>query len=72
MLVSFISAIGILGTPAEMYAFGTQFSMYVIAAGLGCVYGAFIFVPLFYPLKLTSSFEVRMYHATMQDLSMLL
>lgn len=40
-----------------MYAFGTQFSMYLIAAVLGSIYGAFIFVPLFYPLKLTSSFE---------------
>jgi hypothetical protein len=32
---------------------------YVIAATIGCFYGALIFVPLFYPLKLTSAFEVR-------------
>jgi len=57
MLVSFISAQGILGAPTEMYAYGTQFSMHIIAAILGSLYGAYLFVPVFYPLKLTSSFE---------------
>ena len=32
--------------------------MHIIAASLGCIYGAVLFVPLLYPLKLTSSFEV--------------
>ena len=58
MLVTFVTAIGMLGAPAEMYAYGTQFVMHIIAAALGCVYGAVLFVPLLYPLKLTSSFEV--------------
>jgi len=57
LLVSFISAISILGTPAEMYAYGTQLSMYIFSNIIGGCYGAYIFVPLLYPLKLTSSFE---------------
>ena len=27
ILVSFVSAVGILGNPAEMYAYGTQYSL---------------------------------------------
>ena len=49
---------GILGNPAEVYQFGMMYMLYVVAATLGCLYGSLLFVPLLYPLKLTSSFEV--------------
>ncbi|OWF48977.1 sodium-coupled monocarboxylate transporter 1 [Mizuhopecten yessoensis] len=58
ILVSFMSAILILGTPAEMYMEGTQYFLYVIGIMLAVVLAALIFVPLLYPLNLTSSFEV--------------
>ncbi|CAD5118645.1 DgyrCDS7333 [Dimorphilus gyrociliatus] len=57
ILVTFVSAIGILGNPAEVYLYGTQFSLQVVAMIIGNVMGALVFVPLYYPLKLTSSFE---------------
>ncbi|KAK3094561.1 hypothetical protein FSP39_003422 [Pinctada imbricata] len=57
ILVSFMSAILILGTPAEMYTKGTQYFMYIIGIMLAVVLAAQLFVPLLYPLKLTSSFE---------------
>ncbi|XP_071098413.1 sodium-coupled monocarboxylate transporter 1-like isoform X1 [Haliotis cracherodii] len=56
ILLSFISAIMVLGYPAEMYNDGTQFYIRVMAS-IGIVFGAVVFVPLFYPLKVTSSFE---------------
>ncbi|KAK6185236.1 hypothetical protein SNE40_007511 [Patella caerulea] len=58
ILVSFMSAILILGTPAEMYVEGTQFYMRVIGSS-GALFAALIFVPLFFPLKVTSSYEVN-------------
>ncbi|KAL5020353.1 hypothetical protein ScPMuIL_003245 [Solemya velum] len=57
ILVSFMSAILILGTPAEMYNEGTQYYLYLIGMILAVSLAALLFVPLLYPLKLTSSFE---------------
>ncbi|KAH3802712.1 hypothetical protein DPMN_156392 [Dreissena polymorpha] len=57
ILVSFMSAILILGTPAEMYTAGTLYFMYLIGMILAIILSALIFVPLLYPLRLTSSFE---------------
>lgn len=59
ILVSFMSAITILGAPAEMYTAGTMYFLYTLGLILACLTSACLFVPLFYPLKLTSSFEVR-------------
>lgn len=58
ILVSFLSAILILGAPAEMYTKGTQYYMNVFGQMAAVVLGTILFVPLFYPLKLTSMFEV--------------
>lgn len=58
ILVSFMSAILILGTPAEMYTQGTQYFMYMFGIILAIILASQLFVPLLYPLQLTSSFEV--------------
>lgn len=58
ILVSFVSAIAILGLPAEMYTEGTMFIYVNFGMLIGCLFASFTFVPLLYPLKLTSSFEV--------------
>lgn len=63
ILVTFVSAIGIMGNPAEVYLYGTQITFQTIAMMLGQIFGAKIFVPLYYPLKLTSSFEVKQRHS---------
>lgn len=58
ILSAFLSAILILGTPAEVYMEGTQYWMYVFGQMMSCVLAALLFVPLLYPLRLTSSYEV--------------
>lgn len=58
ILVSFMSAILILGTPAEMYTEGTLYTLYLLGMILSILLSVLLFVPLLYPLKLTSSFEV--------------
>jgi sodium-coupled monocarboxylate transporter 8/12 len=61
ILVSFMSAILILGTPAEMYTAGTLYFTYLLGMILAIILSTILFVPLLYPLTLTSSFEVRFY-----------
>ena len=58
ILVSYLSAILILGSPAEIYTNGTLYWWYAVGGGLSCVFTVLIFVPLLYPLKLTSCYEV--------------
>ncbi|XP_041356385.1 sodium-coupled monocarboxylate transporter 1-like [Gigantopelta aegis] len=57
ILVSFMSAILILGTPAEMYNNGTEYILYTFGICLAIVLSTVLFVPLLFNLKLTSSFE---------------
>lgn len=59
ILVSFISAILVIGTPAEMYTHGTQLFMKTIGYCIACLVSSILFVPLFFSLQVTSSFEVR-------------
>ena len=58
LLASFMSAITLLGTPAEIYAYGTQYWLiwvgYCIMIPLVCL----VFVPVFYQIGITSVFEV--------------
>lgn len=59
ILVSFMSAILIIGTPAEIYIDGTQYFMIMFGLVLGVFIAALVYVPLLFPLKLISSFEVK-------------
>ena len=58
VFMSFISAILVLGNTAEVYLHGTRIFISCFGGGLAFLFTAFFFLPLFYPLKLTSSFEV--------------
>ncbi|BFZ26140.1 hypothetical protein BsWGS_29179 [Bradybaena similaris] len=57
ILVSFMSAILILGTPAEMYMQGTEYFLATFGICLGIGLAVLFFVPLLFPLKVTSAFE---------------
>lgn len=54
LLSSFISAISILGNSGETYAHGMQLSMLLVGALTGITGAAHLFLPVFYPLKMTS------------------
>jgi len=59
LLVSFLSAVTMLGTTAEMYSFGAQYLLMAnIAIINGTILAALIFVPWMHSLKLTSVNEV--------------
>ena len=58
LMASFMSAITLLGVSAEIYTYGTQFVVINIAYIIGTPIAAFVFLPVFYRLKLTSIYQV--------------
>ncbi|KAF2880368.1 hypothetical protein ILUMI_25784, partial [Ignelater luminosus] len=57
LIASYISGITILGMPAEMYTYGTQFWMIICSEGLVSITIAAAYLPVFYKLQITSSYE---------------
>jgi len=58
LLASFMSAITLLGTPAEIVIYGTQYWMIWPSYFIVMPLAAYVFIPVFYQLELTSVFEV--------------
>uniref|UniRef100_A0A1I8HYM4 Sodium/solute symporter n=1 Tax=Macrostomum lignano TaxID=282301 RepID=A0A1I8HYM4_9PLAT len=58
LVASFLSAILILGHPAEIYLNGIGFHFHLLGVTVAYVLSAVLFVRLFYPLRLTSVFEL--------------
>lgn len=59
LLASFQSAVAILGVPAEIYRFGTEYWFLGCSYFLGLLIPAHVFIPVFYRLHITSTYEVR-------------
>ncbi|KAK4878986.1 hypothetical protein RN001_007132 [Aquatica leii] len=57
LAASFITAIELLGNPAEMYNYGSQFWMICVAFVLVVPITSKFYLPIFMNLKLTSSYE---------------
>ncbi|XP_032912172.1 sodium-dependent multivitamin transporter [Catharus ustulatus] len=57
LLASFQSAVAILGAPAEIFRFGTEYWFLGCSYFLGLLIPAHIFIPIFYRLRITSAYE---------------
>ncbi|KAJ8360360.1 hypothetical protein SKAU_G00168850 [Synaphobranchus kaupii] len=57
LTASFMSGITVIGTPAEAYRYGTPFWLFCFSYAIMSVFTAEIFVPLFYRLGITSTYE---------------
>ncbi|XP_062548311.1 sodium-coupled monocarboxylate transporter 1 [Armigeres subalbatus] len=57
LVAGYISGVTILGTPAEIYNFGTQYWLIIVPILLMGVAVSFIYLPVFCSLKLNSSYE---------------
>ncbi|KAI8427583.1 hypothetical protein MSG28_002081 [Choristoneura fumiferana] len=57
LIASYVSGVTILGTPAEIYNYGTQYWMVIIGVSLSCVIVATVYLPVFCTLRLSSSYE---------------
>lgn len=59
ILASFMSAVTILGTATEMYRFGTQYMVIMLSYFIVIPSAAYLYMPVFYRLEVTSAYEVR-------------
>ncbi|KAM4771951.1 sodium-dependent multivitamin transporter [Rhinophrynus dorsalis] len=57
LLATFQSAVAILGVPSEIYRFGTEYWFLGCSYIIGLLVPAYIFIPVFYRLRLTSTYE---------------
>ncbi|XP_053113063.1 sodium-coupled monocarboxylate transporter 1-like [Hemicordylus capensis] len=57
LTASFMSAVTVLGTPAEVYTFGIKFGLFAFAYAFMVVISAEVFLPVYYRLQLTSAYE---------------
>lgn len=59
LFCSFISTQSLMGTPAEVYKYGSTFIYLAFASIFGTVVSLLVFHPVYRKLKITSVFEVR-------------
>ncbi|XP_053109125.1 sodium-coupled monocarboxylate transporter 1-like [Hemicordylus capensis] len=57
LTASFMSAVTVLGTPSEVYRFGARFAVFALTYGFVVVLSAEVFLPVFYRLGITSTYE---------------
>ncbi|XP_072048598.1 sodium-coupled monocarboxylate transporter 1-like [Amphiura filiformis] len=57
LVASFMSAITVLGTPAETYNYGTMYWWFGISYALVSLLVAHVYMPVFYRLQITSVYE---------------
>ena len=57
LVASFMSAITLLGTPAEVYQNGTQYCLLVLSYPFVMAATAYIYMPLLYDLGVSTSYE---------------
>ncbi|XP_073514775.1 sodium/iodide cotransporter [Phyllobates terribilis] len=54
---SFMSAVQVLGVPAESYRYGAKFLLMCLGQSLNSALTAYIFMPMFYRLGITSTYQ---------------
>ncbi|GFQ87397.1 sodium-coupled monocarboxylate transporter 2 [Trichonephila clavata] len=59
LMASGKSAITYLGVPADMYVYGTHFAFVNIGTAVGALVAGYLFVPVFFSTKSSTTYEVR-------------
>ncbi|XP_066595800.1 sodium-coupled monocarboxylate transporter 1-like [Prorops nasuta] len=57
IIASHVSGITLLGVPTEVYEYGSQYSAIIFTSALTGIAVVYLFLPVFYKLQLTSTFE---------------
>jgi len=61
LMVSYLSAVSLLGVSSENYIHGTQYAVINISYGIATPFVAYFYLPVLFKLNATSVFEVRVY-----------
>uniref|UniRef100_A0A8C7YQW7 Sodium-dependent multivitamin transporter n=1 Tax=Oryzias sinensis TaxID=183150 RepID=A0A8C7YQW7_9TELE len=64
LTASFMSAITVLSNPAEVYRYGANIGFYALAYALTMLVTSEVFLPVFYKLAITSTYEVGLPHSS--------
>ena len=59
LAVSYVSGVTLLGNTAEIYFYGITFCLYYVGSTVAMMTSAFLIVPVYHPLGITSINEVR-------------
>ena len=59
LMASFLSAIALMGMPAEVYTYGAQYMVSFLSSVFIVLSSALIYAPIFYKTQVTSANEVR-------------
>ncbi|KAI5635412.1 sodium:solute symporter family domain-containing protein [Phthorimaea operculella] len=57
LIASYVSGVTILGTPAEIYNYGSQYWLIVVGVTASCLVVVLVYLPVFHTLNLSSSYE---------------
>lgn len=57
LMATYMSAISVLGIPAETYLHGTQFFMWVVGMPVGGIFAGYGLLPVFYNLEVSTAYE---------------
>ncbi|XP_053994281.1 sodium-coupled monocarboxylate transporter 2-like [Hylaeus volcanicus] len=57
LVASHVSAVSLLAVPVEVYQYGTQYAACIFTSFISCGLISLIYLPVFYQLQLTSTFE---------------
>ncbi|KAG8191760.1 hypothetical protein JTE90_008823 [Oedothorax gibbosus] len=57
LMATYMSAISVLGMPAETYNYGTQYLMWLLGAPVGALIAAKVFLPVFYEMNVSTAYE---------------
>ncbi|XP_017075076.2 sodium-coupled monocarboxylate transporter 1 [Drosophila eugracilis] len=71
LIASYISGVAILGTPSEMYYYGTQYSLIVVAIVFQGLAVSYVYLPVYSVLQVTSSYEYleKRFHSVIRSIT---
>lgn len=72
LMVSYLSAVSLLGVSSENYVYGTQYAVINISYGLATPFAAYFYLPIFFKIGTVSAFEVKTVNIIMQTSRLIL